>query len=118
MGFVVYLHQLANRGMSVPLSCGKRCVAKQFLDRPEVGSVGEEGRGKGMPARMRVHVPIDVHKAHVFFYNPTDGSLRQTTTLVIKKNRFGTCWFAAHLLQQMFPSRPVCLERFLCLRAI
>src|SRR5258708_2666833 len=67
---------------------------------------------------MGVHVPIDVHKAHVFFYNPTNGSPRQTTTRVIKKNRFGMCWFAARLLQQMFPSRPVGLERFLCLRTI
>src|SRR5882762_7550779 len=67
---------------------------------------------------MRVHVPIDVHKAHVFFYNPTNGSLCQATTGVIQKNRFGMYWLAAGLLQQTFPSGPVGLKRFLCLRAV
>ena len=67
---------------------------------------------------MRVHVPIDVHKAHVFFYNPTNGSLRQATTGVIQKNRFGMPWLAAGLLQQMFPSGPLGIERFLGLRTV
>jgi hypothetical protein len=119
MGFVVHLHEMANRHLGIPLSRRKRCMAKQFLDRPEVSSVGQQVRGKGVPQRMRVHVPIDVRKAHIFFYNPTNGSLRQTTPHVIQKNRFGIYWLvAADLLQQMFPSGPVGLERFLCLRTV
>ncbi len=77
MSFVVNLQKLADRGVRVTLRGGQRRVAEQLLNGAEVRSVSEQVRGKGVPQRVRVQIPVYVDQAHIFFHDARHRPRRQ-----------------------------------------
>src|ERR1700743_2376421 len=99
-------------------------MPEQFLDGTQVRAVGEQMRRKRVTQRMRVKIPIDVRKAHVFLYEPSNGTLGQPPPRVIKKNSL-TVWGPLppasrrrFLREQLLTQAPIVVERFLCLRSV
>ena len=110
--------------MSIFLCGGKRLVPQQLLNGAQVGAIGEQVRGEGVPQRMRVQIPVHVYQAHVFFDDAADGALRKAPAGVIQKDRFalrsgGAAGVAAGSLQQkLFAQWPVFIKSFLGLIAV
>src|SRR5579859_1192672 len=112
MGFVVDVHQLADRSVSVFLRGGERLVAEEFLNGAEIGAVGEQVSSKSVAQRVRVQVPVHIGQANVFFDDAADGTLRQAAAGVIEKNRIAVRRTAAaaarpSLQQKMFANWPI-----------
>ena len=83
MRLVVDVHELADGGMSIFLRGGKRLMPEQLLNGAQVGAIGQQVRGEGVPHRMRVQIPVHVYQAHVFFDDAADGALRKAPAGVI-----------------------------------
>ena len=67
MGFVVDVHQLANRRVSVFLRGRERLVAEQFLNGAKIGAVGQQMGGEGMTQRVRMQDPNSYWRdEHIF----------------------------------------------------
>src|SRR5258708_16508006 len=73
--------------------------------------------GEGVTQRMRMEVPVDVGNADVFLHDTANGALRKTPTRIIEEYGFRMGVLPAsgsiRLLQELFPHRPIFLERFL-----
>ena len=53
-------------------------MAEQLLNCAEVGPVGKQVRGKRVPQRVRVQVPVHVDQAHIFLtMRATDRGVRR-----------------------------------------
>src|SRR5258708_21095130 len=74
-------------------------------------------RGEGVTQRMRMEGPVDVGNADVFLHDTANGALGKTPTRIIEEYRFRMGVLPAsgsiRLLQELFPHRPIFLERFL-----
>jgi hypothetical protein len=53
MGVAPDIHQLFGVNFGITLGGGEAGMAKEFLDRTQVGAIAEQMRGKGMAQRMR-----------------------------------------------------------------
>jgi hypothetical protein len=85
VGFVVDVHQLANRGVGVFLRGREGLVAEEFLNGAQVRPVGKKMGCEGVSEGVRVQVPVYIDEADIFFDNATDGALRQAAAGVIEK---------------------------------
>src|SRR3989442_15315973 len=88
MRFIVHVHQLTDGGVRVFLRGGERLVSEQLLNGAQIGSIGEEMRGKGVAQGMWMEIPIDVHQADVLLDDAANGTLAQAAPGVIEKDGF------------------------------
>lgn len=126
MRFVVDVHQLADGGVGVFLRGGEGLVAEEFLNCAQIGAIGEEMRGEGVPQGVWVKVPVHIDEADVFFDDAANGALRKAAPSVIEEDGFGVRRIAAaatggaagRLRKQLIAKGPVFFEGFLGFRAI
>ena len=86
MRFVVDIHQLADRCVSVFLRRRERLMPQEFLNGTKVSSVGKQVRRKRVPQRVRMKIPIDIREPHVFLNQPSDGTLREPSPRIVQED--------------------------------
>src|SRR3984957_16351934 len=99
-------------------------MPQQFLNRSQVGPIGEQMRREGMPERVRMKIPIYFPEPHVFLHEPPDRTLRKSPSRIIQKHSLSVrrplppSARGGFLRQQFFAQSPVIVERFLRLRTV
>src|SRR5579875_327391 len=54
VSLVVYGHQIGQRNLGILLRGRKPCMPQQLLNRAQIGAIGEQVRGIGVPEAMRM----------------------------------------------------------------
>ena len=86
MGLVVDGHQVGEGDLCVFLGGGQARVAEQFLDRAEVGAVGEQMGRIRMAEAVRVHRRVAVDVYRVELDDESDAARRETAVPMVQKN--------------------------------
>src|SRR5882724_1949239 len=72
---------------------------------------------------MRMHVPIDIYQADVFFYDAADGALREAAASVVEKDGLRV-WhpcvagLPGDVREQLVADWPIFIQRFLRFAAV
>ena len=99
-------------------------MPQQLLNGAEVSSVRQQMRGKRVAQRMRMKVPLNICHPHVFFHEPANRSLRQSTSRIVEKHGLGVRRALSlparrlFLYQQFVTQTPIIFECFLRFRSV